>query len=201
MARNMMMVSGVSPEIRQKLREIAQARYGSANASTLVRALITEALATVKRSPPKTLIRINSDQAEDTVRVELRLPRAALAQLTERAEQRLSPRNYYITSLLLESLGQPQLSGAEIEALRRSNYELSKIGTNLNQLAHAANILTKGGSGGEIPPVGEKLISLRQEIKQHTNKVLRALESGSVAWETTKSGRGQARRRNTRRET
>jgi hypothetical protein len=191
----MMMVAGASLETRQRLREIAQERYGCVNASVVVRALIAETMAQVQEP---TMLPMTVDEASDTVRVELRLPRVALTQLTERAEKSLSPRNYYIASILLAALGQPQLSGDQIEALRRSNYELSKIGTNLNQIAHAANIIVKGG-GGEMPEISEKLLSLRQVVKQHTDMVLRALEAGTVAWETTKRGRGQAPRRSKRR--
>jgi len=71
------------------------------------------------------------------VRVELRLPRSALDKITELAERRFSARNYYLTSLVLGHLGQPQLQGDEIEVLRRSNYELAKMGTNLNQVTKA----------------------------------------------------------------
>jgi hypothetical protein len=186
--KNMLKVAGIPPTLRENLREIARARYGRANASLVVRDLIADCVAKSQAA-----LQMSADDASDTVRVELRLPRVALSRLTELAEERLSPRNYYMVSLLMGSLGQPQLLGDQIEVLRRSNYELSKIGTNLNQLAHAANVLMKG-RGGEMPDVGKNLLSLRQEIKRHTNTVLRALNEGSVVWEN-KPGRGQAHKK------
>jgi hypothetical protein len=88
-------------------------------------------------------------------------------------------------------VGQPQLQGDEIETLRQSNYELSKIGTNLNQIAKAFNILVNGGTG-RMPEIGKKLASLRREITAHTGKVLKALNSGTAIWEV-RQGRNQTK--------
>jgi hypothetical protein len=45
-----------------------------------------------------------------------------------------------------------------------------------------------------MPEIGKKLASLRREIKEHTNRVLRALDAGTVIWEV-KQGRGQKPRK------
>jgi hypothetical protein len=74
-----------------------------------------------------------------------------------------------------------------------SSYELSKVGTNLNQIAKAFNILVNDGKG-KTPEIGKKLASLRREIKEHTNRVLRVLDAGTVVWEV-KQGRGQKPRK------
>ena len=136
---------------------------------------------------------LTAADAGDTVRVELRLPRAALEQVNDLAEGRFSARNYYLTSVILAHLGQPQLHGDEIEVLRRSNYELAKVGTNLNQVAKAFNTLVKMRGGEKLPEVGKKLASLRREITEHTGKVLRVLEAGTTVWEA--KGRGQRQRK------
>jgi hypothetical protein len=187
MSREFMLLGGVSPETRKALRDAALARFGTANASLMVRSLIARFLEhTEPGLPPRP---ITEAEAADTVRMELRLPRTALAKLTGLAEQRLTPRNHYAAGVILERLGQPQLCGDQIEALRQSNYELAKIGTNINQIARAFNILVNGG-GGKMPEVGKKLVSLRREIKEHTDKVLRALSAGTAMLEV-KRGRGQ----------
>lgn len=80
------------------------------------------------------------------------------------------------------------MQGDEIEVLRRSNYELSKIGTNLNQISRAMNILVKSGNG-RMPEIGKKLAGLRREINDHTNKVLRVLDAGTVIYESRGSGK------------
>jgi len=114
----------------------------------LVRQIIAAHLA---KSEP-TALPLNPEQACDTVRVELRLPHIALQKATELAEGRFLARNYCLTSIILACLGVPQLQGDEIEVLRCSNYELSKVGGNINQVTKAFEALVKWGwrqgSGG-----------------------------------------------------
>jgi hypothetical protein len=184
-AREMLKVDGVPPDTKEQLQEAARQLYGQPNASLLVRSLIASHLA----KTPATALPLTPDQAEDTVRIELRLPRVAVEKINDLAEGRFSARNYYVTSLILAHLGQPQLQGDEIEVLRRSNYELAKVGTNLNQIARAFNSLVKMRGGEKMPEVGKKLASLRKEITEHTGKVLRVLNAGTTVWE--QKGRGQ----------
>ncbi|WP_265285811.1 plasmid mobilization relaxosome protein MobC [Verminephrobacter aporrectodeae] len=185
----MLRVDGVPSETKKQLQEAAKRLYGKANASLLVRSLIASHLSEseVVASP------ITAADAGDTVRVELRLPRVALEKVNDLAEGRFSARNYYLTSVILAHLGQPQLHGDEIEVLRRSNYEMAKVGTNLNQIAKAFNTLVKMRGDEKLPEVGKKIASLRREITEHTGKVLRVLEFGTTVWEA--NGRGQRQRK------
>jgi hypothetical protein len=187
--RDMLRVDGVPPETKKQLQEAARQLYGKPNASLLVRSLIAGHLS----KSGATAQPLTAADAGDTVRVELRLPRAALEQVNDLAEGRFSARNYYLTSVILAHLGQPQLHGDEIEVLRRSNYELAKVGTNLNQVAKAFNTLVKMRGGEKLPEVGKKIASLRREITEHTGKVLRVLEAGTTVWEA--KGRGQRQRK------
>lgn len=189
MARDMLRVDGVLPETKKALQDEALRRYGKASASFLVRKLIADEL-----SKNKGLKKPHISHNSVTVRVELRLPKTVVDELSERAEQCFSDRNYYINSLIYEHLGSPQLQVSEIEVLRNSNYEMAKIGTNLNQIAKAFNILVQMGGGGKLPEIGKKMASLRQEIKTHTHKVLRVLEAKTVVHETKGKGRGQYQR-------
>ena len=184
MARDRLKVDGVPPETTALLQEAAMRLYGQPNASKLVRSLIASHLA-------KPAIQLNPlDLAGETIRVELRLPKAVVAALDERAEDLFSTRNFYINELIFSHLGQPQFHPREIETLSRSNYEISKIGSNLNQIAKAFNTLVKmQGGESKMPEIGKKIASLRKEIVEHTRKVLRVLETKSVAWEMR--GRGQ----------
>ena len=188
-ARDILRVDGVSPETKKQLQEAAKRLYGKANASLLVRSLIAGHLS----KSDATASPLTAAEAGDTVRVELRLPRAALDKVNELAEGRFSARNYYLISVILSHLGQPQLQGDEIEVLRRSNYELAKVGTNLNQVAKAFNTLVKMRGGEKLPEVGKKISSLRREITEHTGRVLRVLNAGTAVWET--KGRGQRQRK------
>lgn len=182
--QSVLQVDGLPSEIRAQLKALALARFGKASASLMVRHLVEECLAKApKQASPKL------DLTGEMVRVELRLPRGIVDDLETRSDNRLSARNYYICSLIYRQLGLEQLQGDEIECLRRSNFELSKIGTNVNQIAKAFNLLVKAGDGGRPPEIGKKMASLRAEIKLHINKVLRVLDAGTVLWERKVSER------------
>ncbi|MDM0029142.1 plasmid mobilization relaxosome protein MobC [Variovorax saccharolyticus] len=182
MSRDILKVDGVSPDTKTRLQQSAERLYGQPNASQLVRALIASHL--TRSTAPLNPV----DLSGETVRVELRLPKAVVSALDERAEDLFSTRNFYINQLIFADLGHPQFHPREIETLCRSNYEISKIGSNLNQIAKAFNTLVKTGSG-EMPEIGKKMASLRKEIVEHTRKVLRVLEVKTAAWELR--GRGQ----------
>lgn len=186
-----LLVEGVTPETKRALQQSAKGLYGKPNASLLVRQLITAHLA----KGDSAHFALTEEEASDTVRVELRLPRVAVEEFNTRAEGRFSRRNYYMASILLAALGSPQLQGDEIEVLRRSNYELAKVGTNLNQIAKAFNILAKLGGDEKTPEIGKKIASLRREVSEHTNKVLRVLNAGTVIWESVEQKKGRKRSR------
>jgi hypothetical protein len=185
---NMLWVDGVSPEQKEKLQQLALKRFGKANASLMIRHLISESL-TDDRGPEVKA----SDLAADPARFEMRLPRPVLEAIEHRAEIRLSTRNYYIGTLIYKHLGHAQFLGDEVEILRRSNYELAKVGTNLNQIAKAFNLLVIAGGGGKLPEIGKKIASLRTEIKAHTTKVLRVLEAKTVVLESAQATRARAK--------
>jgi len=184
-------VEGVDPETKEKLKRIAADKYGRANVSRLLKELVEDyANGSDRRSQNPAGV----DMASDVERVEVRLPADALRQVEERAEQRLCSRNYYLTSLVYADLAAPQLLGDEIEILRRSNYELAKIGTNLNQVARAFNLLLKARGHDKMPELGKKIASLRSDIKAHTNMVLGVLKTKTVVWDRDLKG-AKARRK------
>ena len=181
MTREVLRVDGVSDAQKKQLQEAAMALYGVENASLLVRFLINDYLNNHYKNN-KNNIRLSKGDFDNRERVVLKLPKALLEAANDYSEGRISDRNYYLSSLILREYGIPQLQGDEIEVLRRSNYELSKVGTNLNQISRAFNIIVKSGVG-KIPEMGKKIAGLRKEISEHTNKVLRVLDSGSVIYE------------------
>lgn len=180
-ARQILRVDGISAEMKEALKNSSKKIFGKENTSELVRKLIVDHLSKGKSFDGDS---IKFNDVEKTKRVELRLPESAVNEIEKRAEQRFSDRNYFIKSLIFSELGNSQLQGDEIETLRKSNYELSKIGTNLNQIAKAFNVLIQMKGGDKMPEVGKKIAALRKEITSHTNKVLKVLESKTKVHET-----------------
>lgn len=183
MRREILRVDGVSDEQKKQLQEAAMQLYGVPNASLLVRWLIDNHLNNNNKN--KQVIDIDFN---DRVRVVLKLPRAVLDRVDYISENRISDRNYYLVSVILREFNSYQLQGDEIEVLRRSNYEISKIGTNLNQISRALNSILRG-SGEPVPEVSKKVASLRREVKDHVSKVLKVLNVGALMFESRNAGR------------
>lgn len=180
-SRQILRVDGISVEMKEALKNSAKEIFGKENTSELVRKLIVDHLLKGKSFDGDS---IKFKDEEKTKRVELRLPESVVNEIERRAEQRFSDRNYFIKSLIFSELGNSQLQGDEIETLRKSNYELSKIGTNLNQIAKAFNVLIQMKGGDKMPEVGKRIATLRKELTSHTNKVLKVLESKTKVHET-----------------
>lgn len=78
---------------------------------------------------------------------------------------------YYTTVIILEYLySQKRLLGNEIEVLKKSNYELYKIGVNVNQIAKANN----AGDMIELP-----INQLYNQIQKHIKVVQDLLKSST----------------------
>lgn len=168
--RSILRVDGVSQEDRDALRELGKQRFGKANASLVVRQLIAEELERVQDRPPV-------KPTEQQVRKQIRLPESLMKELEEQAELHLSDTGFYIQNILIRALKFPALHIDELEILRRSNYELAKIGTNFNQLARAFNTIIKMNGSGKPPEVAKKLAAARTEIKMHIKTVQELLEN------------------------
>lgn len=86
--------------------------------------------------------------AIDKKRLQISLPIYDYDYLEKLAKNSNSSIHYYIKSILLEHLySEKILLGNEIEVLKKSNYELYKIGVNINQIARANN----AGDMKELP--------------------------------------------------
>lgn len=179
--RQILRVDGISLEMKEALKSSSKKIFGKENSSEIVRKLIADHLSKGKQFSDES-IKFNDE--EKTRRIELRLPESVINEIEKRAEMRFSDRNYFIKSLIYAELGNPQLQGDEIETLRKSNYEMSKIGTNLNQIAKTFNTLVQMNRGDKMPEIGKKIAALRKEITLHTNKVLKVLESKTKVHET-----------------
>lgn len=188
--RSILRVDGVSQEQMQTLQGLAMKKFGKPNASLLVRHLIAEALA----AEPESQI---FEPSQQTVRKQIRLPENVVSALEEQADARLSDFGLYVQNLLIKQIGFPALQIDELEILRRSNYELSKIGTNFNQIARAFNTIIKNGGGGKPPEVAKKLAGARNEIKTHIKTVQDLLEKQNLV-KAKRRGRASGEKSNTK---
>lgn len=83
---------------------------------------------------------------------------------------------YYIIRLILKDLyGENRLLGNQIEELRKSNYELHKIGVNINQIARALN-------SGESDNIKIDLKGLNDFLKTHVDYVMGTLSENMKSY-------------------
>ncbi|UZA49955.1 hypothetical protein LP100_14040 (plasmid) [Moraxella bovis] len=104
-------------------------------------------------------------------RLQLSIPIYDYEYLEQLAQNSHSSIQYYTTVIILEHLySQKRLLGNEIEVLKKSNYELYKIGVNVNQIAKANN----AGDMIELP-----INKLYNEISNHI-KIVKSILNDSV---------------------
>lgn len=190
-ARDRFELNGIDEATKDALKDAAFQKFGKANAALMIRALISDFL-------HEDLFSVDVENANevdlssDNVRIGLSFPEGCLAEIDRRAELRLCSRNYYISNLVYAHLGRPQLMIDEIECLRASNYQMAKIGTNLNHIAKAYLSMVKSGRSELIPEFAKSLNKLKLDITKHTATVLKILEDGTYILENKGKGRGQA---------
>ena len=104
-------------------------------------------------------------------RVQLSIPIYDFEYLQTLANNSKSSIQYYIIYVLYNHLyNERKLLGNEIEVLKKSNYELYKIGVNVNQIAKANN----AGDNMELP-----INMLSNKIDSHVNLVMDILKSNT----------------------
>ena len=84
--------------------------------------------------------------------------------------------NYYIIRLILNNIYSKnvKLLGTEIEQLRKSNYEIHKIGVNINQIAKNLNTANLDTNNKDLASF---YLELDKTLKQHLEQIRVILES------------------------
>nr|WP_176451265.1 hypothetical protein [Moraxella bovis] len=104
-------------------------------------------------------------------RLQLSIPIYDYEYLEQLAQNSHSSIQYYTKVIILDYLySKKRLLGSEIEVLKKSNYELYKIGVNVNQIAKANN----AGDMIELP-----INQLYNQIQKHIKVVQDLLKSST----------------------
>jgi len=181
-ADGLLIVRGIGEEAKAELQKIALRKFGKKNISALVRELIAvEINADEKNS-------VSPDLGSKMRRVQISIPESCLQQIEQIAESRFSTPSFFITALIYEKLVVKQFQVDEVETLRASNYSLTKIGNNLNQIARAFNTIVHAQGAAKLPPISRDIDKLKGVIKEHTEKVLVLLNTGTVIMENRVRG-------------
>ncbi len=173
----------MTEEQRQFLKEYAQNSFGSSNMTRAIFEIINEKMTEGKEEAtpknfPKSYFFPNTQTQKSMLeeqkpkktkkKFQISLTAYDYFSLVKLAEKTDSSLQHYTISLIRNHLyKRHELLGNEIEFLRKSNYELHKIGVNVNQIAKALNM----GEQAHLP-----INQLHKQIIDHiqiVEKVLR----------------------------
>lgn len=135
-------VYGLSEDDYSALQQVAVERYGKENVSQLARDILLEQIDRPLKPVSyrqTTSANINQNLKKRTI---LRLNAAESQYFQTAATQHEMSINGFIRAVLQKHMsGHPTLSRAEVDALYQSNYQLLRIGRNLNQIARQLNAM------------------------------------------------------------
>ncbi|WP_028357648.1 plasmid mobilization protein [Brackiella oedipodis] len=155
-----MKVYGLSAQTKEKLKKLALEKTGKTSLSNFTKQLLIAQIAPEHEKTPITAPK------RQTARVEVRISQELLKKLTQDAQQSDMTVNQFITFVLTRyAASNTILTRKEVATLRESNYQLFKIGHNLNQIAKALN------QGQSSSLTTTQIKTLNQHIDQHLNEV------------------------------
>lgn len=138
-------VRGLTQKHKDFLYQYAQNKLGSRSRSKAILHLINEKMVNPKDEKttfdyPNSKDLMNESTSKNKKRVQISLRESDFENINKVAEINDISIQHYIISLILKDLyNLEKLNGNEIEQLRKSNFELHKIGVNINQIAKAVN--------------------------------------------------------------
>lgn len=164
---------GLTQEQHDFLYEYAQKTLGSKSRTKAILHLIDE-----KMNGTAAIDRIKQERldepltsSKDTKRIQFSVLQADYDNLTKIAQSTDSSIQHYLRCLVRSNLyGKYELLGFEMENLRRSNYELYRLGVNINQIAKALN------TGHDVEVSKAMFDDMHQQITEHTSRVEKILK-------------------------
>ncbi len=163
---------GLTDQHKDFLYKYAQEHLGSKSRTKAILSLINDKMSEFIPTQ-KSIIESDKPSSNKKQRLQFSLKDSHFKILLERAKLTDSSPQHYIIRLVLNDLTDANiLLGNEIEVLKKSNYELHKIGVNINQIAKAIN-------SGEKEKIGVELDELYSEVSQHVEIVKNILSKNS----------------------
>ena len=154
-------VYGLTEEELTTLRDMAFKQYGRASVSFLAKKLLQTQLEKKEEPEPNIF-----EKPKGSKRITLRLPDRDRAYLQAAALQNHSSMNDVARDIIQAHIYKtPFLSNNEVQALYQSNYQLLRIGRNLNQIARQLN------AGESASLTTQHIQELSAFIDKHTEHV------------------------------
>lgn len=161
--QNPIRIFGLTQEEINEYQQIALERYGKASVSLLARKLLRDE----KNKPKEAAKNLTKYERQ---RVVLRIPSEQVHYLRTMAQQQHCSLNEMLTDIIQEFITEnPVFSNDEVQALYQSNYQLLRIGRNLNQIVRQFNNIMPHSF------TTQQLNDLAKFLKCHTDQVGKVL--------------------------
>lgn len=156
----------IEKEDYESLKQIAFKKTGSASPTSLARYLLKQELSK-QNEEYETL-----DTEVINKRIHIRISQTDFEKLSAEAIDHTMTLNQYVRLLLVTHLSKDTvLTASEVKALRESNYQIYKLGVNINQVAKALNM------GNATSLSLKELQNLSDAIDKHVAKVGQLLQA------------------------
>lgn len=179
---SLLKVYGLEPPILKRLQVVAEKRLGKASVSALAKSLLLEVLgdatATTVTTPlvPRPVGMADEELAKERTVIRLQAPEKQY--LAAAAAQYGTSVNGLVRQIIQSYISKnPALSAAEVDALYQSNYQLLRIGRNLNQIARQLNAMEAAGI------TTAEIRQLADVIDRHTEQVGQLLLANRARFE------------------
>ncbi len=176
----LVLIARVSPGFKD-----AFARYASSigrSSPAALKAVVQRVVAAARVEPAELEVpRAHEIRSE---RVTVRFSKDELAEIEPRAQDFGSVRDWLVALARAQIAPDiPQFSPDALQALYESNRELSAIGRNVNQIAHAVNLdLQQAGELRRSKALVDDLATLKAAIAAHTERVTALCTASSTRW-------------------
>ena len=157
-------VYGLSKTHIEQLKKAALIEFGEENVSLMARKIILDQLSIPNE------YQIQPDVSASKERMEIRISKKELNTLAQIASNENISSNRYVSLLVKQHIYKhAPLPDAFANALLQSNYQLLRIGRNINQIARQLNV------GEEVSITSQNIQALIEIIEKHTKVVGQAL--------------------------
>lgn len=163
--QNPIRIFGLSSELINQLKLMALERYGKASASLMLRKLAEEHIGKPV-NPEVKAIHVHQENIPENPRFTVSWLPEQYRYLLEKAKLQHDSLNSVVRDIVQEYItNNPVLNNDEVQALYQSNYQLLRIGRNINQLARQFNAILPQSI------TTQQLNELADFLERHTEQV------------------------------
>ena len=176
----LVLIARVSPGFKDAFARFASSVGRSAPAA--LKAVVEQVVAAARIEPAE--LEVPKAPELRSERITVRFSKEELAEIEPRAQDFGNVRDWLVALARSQIAPDvPQFSPEALQVLYESNRELSAIGRNVNQIAHAVNLdLQQAGELRQSRALVDELAGLKAAIAAHTERVTALCAASAARW-------------------